>query len=132
MSFLLASTRGSDPFHPRPGRSSETDSQGAIRACFLQVNSGMPYKNNEGVIRTLAAIHRAGRPATLLRVGPRLRPASMGLAEDLGVADSIIELGSVPDERLVQLYNLAHLLLFPSLHEGFGWPALEAMACGPR
>ncbi len=102
---------------------------GGDSGLLLQVDSGMPYKNNEGVIRTLAAIHRAGRPATLLRVGPRLRPASMGLAEDLGVADSIIELGSVPDERLVQLYNLAHLLLFPSLHEGFGWPALEAMAC---
>ncbi len=28
------------------------------------------------------------------------------------------------------LYNSVDCLLFPSLHEGFGWPPLEAMACG--
>jgi glycosyltransferase involved in cell wall biosynthesis len=28
------------------------------------------------------------------------------------------------------LYSIAEMLVFPSLHEGFGWPPLEAMACG--
>ena len=36
----------------------------------------------------------------------------------------------VSDEELVQLYNLCELYVFPSWHEGFGLPALEAMACG--
>jgi len=40
------------------------------------------------------------------------------------------DLGFVSDERLVELYQAADLLLFPSHHEGFGWPAVEAMACG--
>ena len=44
--------------------------------------------------------------------------------------DSVVEEGRVDDERLVELYNAAELLLFPSFHEGFGWPPLEAMACG--
>jgi alpha-1,3-rhamnosyl/mannosyltransferase len=39
-------------------------------------------------------------------------------------------LGSVPDEQLVELYRGAECLLFPSLYEGFGFPVLEAMACG--
>ncbi|NSL53754.1 glycosyltransferase family 4 protein [Uliginosibacterium aquaticum] len=38
--------------------------------------------------------------------------------------------GRVSDDELVALYNLCHLYVFPSLHEGFGLPALEAMSCG--
>nr|WP_315239706.1 glycosyltransferase family 1 protein [uncultured Albidiferax sp.] len=36
----------------------------------------------------------------------------------------------VSDDDLIALYNLCSLKVFPSLHEGFGLPALEAMACG--
>ncbi|WP_303878341.1 glycosyltransferase [Stutzerimonas kunmingensis] len=38
--------------------------------------------------------------------------------------------GYVTDVELIQLYNLCKLFVFPSWHEGFGLPALEAMACG--
>lgn len=38
--------------------------------------------------------------------------------------------GYVSDEELIALYNLCKLFVFPSWHEGFGLPALEAMACG--
>ena len=38
--------------------------------------------------------------------------------------------GYVTDNELIQLYNLCKLFVFPSWHEGFGLPALEAMACG--
>ena len=38
--------------------------------------------------------------------------------------------GFITDEELVHLYNLCDLFVFPSWHEGFGLPALEAMACG--
>jgi glycosyltransferase involved in cell wall biosynthesis len=39
-------------------------------------------------------------------------------------------LGYVPDEELPALYSGADLFIFPSLYEGFGFPPLEAMACG--
>ena len=45
-------------------------------------------------------------------------------------SDELIFTGYVTDEDLVQLYNLCQLYVFPSWHEGFGLPALEAMACG--
>jgi len=48
----------------------------------------------------------------------------------LGLEDRVRILGTVPDQDLAVLYNLATLLVFPSLYEGFGLPALEAMACG--
>ncbi|MEO6454285.1 MAG: glycosyltransferase family 1 protein [Ginsengibacter sp.] len=48
----------------------------------------------------------------------------------LGISSSVILLGFVSEEELVALYNGAYLLLYPSLYEGFGFPILEAMACG--
>jgi glycosyltransferase involved in cell wall biosynthesis len=39
-------------------------------------------------------------------------------------------IGSVSDEELLQLYNQAELLFYPSYFEGFGLPVVEAMACG--
>jgi glycosyltransferase involved in cell wall biosynthesis len=44
--------------------------------------------------------------------------------------DELVFSGYVSDEELIQLYNLCALYVFPSWHEGFGLPALEAMACG--
>ena len=42
----------------------------------------------------------------------------------------VIFTGFVSNEDLVSLYNLCSLFVFPSWHEGFGLPALEAMSCG--
>jgi O-antigen biosynthesis alpha-1,2-mannosyltransferase len=48
-----------------------------------------------------------------------------GLAED-----ELVLTDFMPEEDLVALYNMAELFVFPSKHEGFGLPPLEAMACG--
>lgn len=42
----------------------------------------------------------------------------------------VVITGRVTDQEMVQFYNLCILFVFPSLHEGFGLPALEAMSCG--
>lgn len=47
----------------------------------------------------------------------------------LKLSDVIIT-GQVSDEEMVRLYNLCAVFVFPSWHEGFGLPALEAMSCG--
>jgi glycosyltransferase involved in cell wall biosynthesis len=46
------------------------------------------------------------------------------------VRDEMVLTGFVGDPDLVRLYNLCELFVLPSVHEGFGLPALEAMACG--
>lgn len=48
----------------------------------------------------------------------------------LGLESRVTFAGYVPDDDLVHLYNAALLLVFPSLEEGFGLPAVEAMQCG--
>lgn len=45
-------------------------------------------------------------------------------------ADELLLTGYMPDDDLIAMYCLCKLYVFPSLHEGFGLPALEAMACG--
>jgi glycosyltransferase involved in cell wall biosynthesis len=42
----------------------------------------------------------------------------------------IVITGQVTDQEMLKLYNLCELFVFPSWHEGFGLPALEAMSCG--
>ena len=55
----------------------------------------------------------------------RRHAATLGLAER-----DLLFTGYVSDEQLVALYNECSLFVFPSWHEGFGLPVLEAMACG--
>jgi glycosyltransferase involved in cell wall biosynthesis len=47
-----------------------------------------------------------------------------------GLKDRVLLPGFVPDAELVYLYSRAYALVQPSLMEGFGLPAVEAMACG--
>ena len=50
--------------------------------------------------------------------------------QELGITKRINDLGIVSDAKLKQLYNHAAVLVFPSNYEGFGFPLLEAFACG--
>jgi glycosyltransferase involved in cell wall biosynthesis len=44
--------------------------------------------------------------------------------------DCAIEMTNVPDQTLMALSTGAKALFFPSREEGFGWPVIEAQACG--
>lgn len=76
-----------------------------------------------GRVSPMPALAVAGKEGWLYeRVYARLR--------ELGLRDRVRLLGEVPDGALVRLYQGARLFALPSLYEGFGLPALEAMACG--
>jgi len=101
---------------------------------LLSVGDLQPRKNQLGLIRAFAQLIGAypNFPHHLVLAGKstwysdRVREG----ARDSGVSDRIRFLGFVSDEDLLHLYNACDLFVFPSFYEGFGLPALEAMACG--
>lgn len=52
------------------------------------------------------------------------------LIEELGLRNQVLDLGFVPKKELDAIVSGAAMLVFPSLFEGFGYPVVEAMACG--
>ncbi|MFZ0662444.1 MAG: glycosyltransferase family 1 protein [Acidobacteriaceae bacterium] len=96
---------------------------------LLHVGKDNWYKNRPGVLRILAE----------LRKWPRFRqvkcvmagtPLPVALHEKATELQGVVECVRPSDEQLRALYTGALALLFPSLEEGFGWPILEAQACG--
>lgn len=103
---------------------------------FVMYTGGIDYRKNiEGLIeafaRLPAPIRRRHQLAVVCSVPDPDRIRLLRLAASLDLAeDELVLTGFVPDTDLVALYNCTALFVFPSLHEGFGLPALEAMACG--
>lgn len=51
-------------------------------------------------------------------------------SKKLGILDSVVFTGYLPDDELPKVYSRALFFVYPSLYEGFGLPVLEAMQCG--
>lgn len=116
----------------------------AVRTAHLRHTLGLPdiplllhvggtdaYKNIEGVLRVVHALRQThGIACGFMKAGERLSADQRRLAQRLGLERWVVETGYVPERDLPALYACCQVLLMPSHWEGFGWPALEAMACG--
>ena len=102
----------------------------SIQAPFvLHLGSNAAYKNREGVLRTFAKA-AAETNLQLVIAGEALDRKLARLARELQIEDRIVQVVK-PDVAVIEaLYNRAVCLLFPSRYEGFGWPPIEAQACG--
>jgi len=96
---------------------------------ILHVGNNSFYKNRTGVLKVFARI-REKLDVELKMAGPPPDPKVTGLIRELRLERHVNFVVNPEDDQLVRLYIKAALLLFPSIYEGFGWPPLEAMACG--
>lgn len=120
----------------KPDALALTNRFGLHRPFVLYVGNARPHKNVPALIDAFA---RAELVAThdLVVVGAedsreRERDYSVirSKVESAGLTDAVRFVGGVTDEELAGLCRLAAALALVSLYEGFGLPALEAMACG--
>lgn len=102
------------------------------RPWLLMVGTLEPRKNHAAAIRALRILKREGYPHRLLCVGGKgwLFGQVNALVSELGLTNDVVFAGYAPDADLPALYSGAACSLVPSLYEGFGFPVLEAMACG--
>lgn len=100
------------------------------RKLILNVGHCQPRKNLEKLLMALALLANREMDFLFVQIGGVFSPAQQSLIENLGLKEKVVQISRVSEEELVGLYNVADVVVLPSLYEGFGLPALEAMACG--
>ena len=102
------------------------------RNYFLYIGRHDPYKNISSLIKAFAGLPNYREYELWIGGTPdkRFTPTLKVLAEELGISDRVKFLEYVSYTELPRIINQAIALVFPSLWEGFGFPVLEAMACG--
>ena len=96
---------------------------------LLVVSANRPYKNTLELLQHHALWSRRYRlkvVSSKARYGVAIRAA----VTELGLGDHVEFLDGLPEQRLIALYQDAAAIVYPSLIEGFGRPALEGLAVG--
>jgi len=99
---------------------------------ILYLGTIEPRKNLPILIRAYRQLVNSGTSHKLVLVGKYgwMYEDVLDLVDELGLEDKVFFAGYVPQDDLPLVYNLASLFVYPTIYEGFGLPALEAMACG--
>lgn len=99
---------------------------------ILYVGGLEPRKNILTLIKSFYKIKKRGIKHKMVLTGKRSwnYRKIFDCIHQLNLQKEIVYLEYVPDVDLPSLYNAADLFVYPSIYEGFGFPPLEAMACG--
>jgi glycosyltransferase involved in cell wall biosynthesis len=102
----------------------------------LYLGSTKPYKNLDGTLEAFSKLKKKNINSNnhiYLVIGGLRHFSSSDLEKklrELGIENDFLNIGYISEEDLPSVYSRAEVFLFPSIWEGFGLPALEAMACG--
>jgi glycosyltransferase involved in cell wall biosynthesis len=138
--IVTISTAVDERFHPaalEPAQLAALRARFGIARPFIMCAPGGfdSRKNIDGLIAAFSMLPAPQRAAHQLLIAGKINEGERQRLEDLarrhGLApNEMVLTGYVSDADLIDLYRSAALFVFPSLHEGFGLPVLEAMACG--
>lgn len=98
----------------------------------LYIASSLPHKNYERLLGAFKILKGSDPSIRLVLIGARDygHEAISRKIDALGLKGDVAFLGWLPFEDIPLIYSSAALFVFPSLHEGFGIPVIEAMASG--
>jgi glycosyltransferase involved in cell wall biosynthesis len=98
---------------------------------LLHLGGSQWYKNLAGVIRLYSEYaKREESPLPLWCVSPSPNASVQMLLKELPPQGKVLFVQGIDNHVLHAAYSLARAFIFPSLAEGFGWPIIEAQACG--
>ncbi|MBW4646736.1 MAG: glycosyltransferase family 4 protein [Goleter apudmare HA4340-LM2] len=99
---------------------------------ILHVGANHWYKNRLGVLAIFEHLTQQLKQPEfhLVMVGKPMTDDMRQFIETHNLSQKVIELVEIDHESLRALYSTATALIFPSFYEGFGWPIIEAQACG--
>jgi glycosyltransferase involved in cell wall biosynthesis len=98
---------------------------------LLHVGGGQWYKNLEGVIELYAQYAaQVPVPLPLWCISPPPNESVRSAILRVPDAGKVVFFSNLDSHTLQAVYSTACAFLFPSLAEGFGWPIIEALACG--
>jgi glycosyltransferase involved in cell wall biosynthesis len=97
---------------------------------LLVINSGdTPLKGLKYLLEAVAALKLQQKVHLTIVGTPMKNGATQGLIDSLGITDCVTRLGHIDTAELVRNYSSAAIVVVPSVYEGFGLPAVEAMCC---
>ncbi len=125
-------------FVPQPPETALLDTYD-LHGMFVLLYIGRMAGNKRinDLVRMLANVQRTYPNTVLMLIGNNTTSVykacadeALQIAEELGCRDSVIFTGAIAHDQLPRFYNLAHVYVTSSLHEGFCVPVIEAMSCG--
>ncbi|MFV8336878.1 glycosyltransferase family 4 protein [Flavobacterium sp. RSP29] len=99
------------------------------KAFLLHVGSDLERKNRKVLIRMIYQL-KNDWDGLMVLAGAPFNTELIDLINELGVSDRILEINRPTDAEIIALYSSCEAMIFPSYSEGFGWPIIEAQACG--
>lgn len=96
---------------------------------LLHIGSDLPRKNRKLLIMALRELKTRWN-GVLCYAGKDIDDELRGLIAQYGLRDRVVCIVKPPHDLVTALYNRCEAFLLPSFSEGFGWPLIEAQACG--
>ncbi len=97
---------------------------------LIVVGGYSPIKGLTHLLKAMTLVRNEMDLKLTIIGGPPDGKYSGGLVREYGLEDSVTFTGRISHEELVKQYGTSQVAVVPSLYEGFGFPAGEAMACG--